>query len=114
MMRHTCRSESELQNGILTVRLTGEIDHHSAVHMRTALDEEICQKCPGKIVLDVSGIEFMDSSGLGFIMGRYSLMQKLGGTLSLKDPNERIEKILELANLKRLIAIEKSGREENR
>ena len=114
MLKHHCQYETECRDGILTIRLLGEIDHHSAVNVRTALDEEICRMRPHKTVMDLGAIEFMDSSGLGLIMGRYSLMQKLGGTLTLKSPNERIVKIFELANLGRMIRIEDDGEEESK
>jgi stage II sporulation protein AA (anti-sigma F factor antagonist) len=60
-----------------------------------------------RVILDLSGIAFMDSSGLGFVMGRYSLMQKLGGELILERPNERVVRIFELAGLERIVKIEK-------
>lgn len=112
MLKHHCQYETKFCDGILEIRLGGEIDHHSAVNIRVALDEEICRLRPNKTVLDLGAIEFMDSSGLGLIMGRYSLMQKLGGELTLRRPNERIVKIFELAGLGRLIQIEKDGEEE--
>lgn len=114
MLKHHCQYETAFADGVLTIRLGGEIDHHSAVSVRVALDEEISRLRPAKTVLDLGEIEFMDSSGLGLIMGRYSLMQKLGGTLTLKQPNERIVKIFELANLGRMICIEDGGKEESK
>lgn len=114
MLKHHCQYETVFSDGVLTIRLGGEIDHHSAVNIRVALDEEIRRLRPTKTVLDLGQIEFMDSSGLGLIMGRYSLMQKLGGTLTLKNPNERIVKIFELANLGRMIGIEDGGKEETK
>lgn len=114
MLKHHCQYETDYCDGVLTVRLGGEIDHHSAVNVRMALDEEICRLRPTKTVLELGGIEFMDSSGLGLIMGRYSLMQRLGGTLTLRSPNERIVKIFELANLGRIIRIEDGGKEESK
>lgn len=112
MTKHYGRYESRFSRGVLEVTMLGEIDHHSAVNLRTALDEEIVRLCPNKTVLDLSEIEFMDSSGLGLIMGRYALMQRLGGTLSLKNPNERIVKIFELAGLGRIVCIESEEKEE--
>ena len=114
MQRHLCQYESKFSNGVLTIRLGGEIDHHSAVNVRTALDEEIARLRPQRTVLDLAEIEFMDSSGLGLIMGRYSLMQKLGGTLSVKSPNERLMKIFDLAGLGRIIQIEEDGEEDSK
>lgn len=106
MTRNPCNCEFIYRDGVLEVTLQGEIDHHSAVAVRTGIDEEICREHPQKTILDLSGIEFMDSSGLGLIMGRYALMQKFGGALTLKNPNERIVRIFDLAGLGRMIRIE--------
>ena len=106
MTRSNCRYESDFCEGVLEFRLLGEIDHHSAVNIRTAMDAEICELRPKKVIIELCGIDFMDSSGLGLIMGRYALVQKMGGILSLRSPNERILKILELAGVMRIIGIE--------
>ena len=92
--------------------LKGEIDHHNALHLRSEMDELIARECPRSVVFDLSEIDFMDSSGLGLIMGRYALLVKMGGTLRVKNPNERILKIFELANLGRMIPIEMTKEEE--
>ncbi len=97
-----------LKDRRLTLCLFGEIDHHSAQALRASADELIYRHRPVSLVLDLSGIEFMDSSGLGFIMGRYALMQKLGGAMLLLDPNERVQKIISLAGLERIIMIERT------
>ena len=106
------KSEGTLTHSIsehrMTIRLSGEIDHHSAQSLRAAADELIYLHRPLSLVLDLSGIEFMDSSGLGFIMGRYALLKKLGGEIVLLDPNERVEKIISLAGLERIISIERT------
>ena len=106
MIRSNCSYESRYVDGVLEFILHGEIDHHNAVNIRTGMDEEICRLMPKRVILSLSGIEFMDSSGLGLIMGRYALMQRLGGTLSLREPNERLLRIFELAGLERMIRIE--------
>ena len=97
---------------VLEVKLSGEVDHHGAVGIRSDIDELIFEKRPKKLVLDLSAISFMDSSGLGLIMGRYSLMRDLGGTLVLKDPPLAVSRILSLAGIERLISIETTKREE--
>ena len=107
MTGKNCELDMKEAEGTLEVKLCGEIDHHSAVIVRTEIDARISQICPQKTVIDLSGIEFMDSSGLGLIMGRYALMQKLGGKLSVKDPNERIVRIFELAGLDKIVSIER-------
>ena len=108
MIKHNCGFEVARGDGVLVLTLHGEIDHHSAVQIRTAIDELLYQEHPKKTVLDLSHIEFMDSSGLGLIMGRYSLMQKLGGELTLRNPHERIVQIFTMAGLQRMVKIEDS------
>ena len=95
-------------DGVLTLKLTGEIDHHSAVGLREEADRLIYLERPKKLLLDLSGIDFMDSSGLGFIMGRYALVSKLGGSLALLNPNARVSRILSLSALERIIKNERT------
>jgi len=95
-------------DGVLTLKLTGEIDHHSAVELREEADRLIYLERPKKLLLDLSGIDFMDSSGLGFIMGRYALVSKLGGSLALLNPNARVSRILSLSALERIIKTERT------
>ena len=106
MIKHNCGFEVERGEAVLIFTLHGEIDHHSAVRIRTEMDALLIKEQPRKVVLDLSEIEFMDSSGLGLIMGRYALMQKLGGELTLKHPHERLMKIFTLAGLQRMVRIE--------
>ena len=106
MIRKNCNYEIKKLDEIMVISLKGEIDHHSAVNVRSEIDAAIYEEGAKKAVLDLSEINFMDSSGLGLIMGRYALMQKLGGELTLKNPNERVVKIFELAGLSRIIKIE--------
>ena len=104
----------ELKDNVLEIKLFGEIDHHSAVSVRVDIDGLIFDLRPKKMVLDLSEISFMDSSGLGLIMGRYSLMKEFGGTLSLRSPTVAVMKILTLAGMERIIKIEKSVKEDNK
>ena len=111
-MKRNCMFEATRTGETLCFVLRGEIDHHSAVAIRTEMDEKIMESKPRKTVLDLSGIEFMDSSGLGLIMGRFALMQRLGGELTLRRPNERLMKIFDLAGLWRMVRIEEEGEED--
>jgi stage II sporulation protein AA (anti-sigma F factor antagonist) len=95
-----------MNEDVLEIKLLGEIDHHSAVGVRKDIDELIFQNRPSRTVLDLSQISFMDSSGLGLIMGRYSLMKELSGSLILRAPTEAVMKILKLAGMERMIKIE--------
>ncbi|MBO7342217.1 MAG: STAS domain-containing protein [Clostridia bacterium] len=106
MIRTTCKVEFQMRETPLTARLIGEIDHHAAARIREEIDKEICHRRPTRMVLDLSGIEFMDSAGLGLLMGRYRLMRELGGVMVLSAPNPRVMKILRLSGMERFFEIE--------
>ena len=95
----------------LTVTLLGDIDHHSAVDLRRDLDRLLYAERPARLTLDLSSVEFMDSSGLGLILGRLNLMQELGGEMCLASPNHRVERILHLAGLERILPITKTTKD---
>ena len=98
--------ESNFSGGLMVVRINGEIDHHSAVEMRTGIDAELFERHPSKLILDLSGVDFMDSSGLGLILGRLANMRKVGGELVILNPNDGVMKILKLAGAERILKIE--------
>ncbi len=89
----------------LTVYIRGEIDHHTAVSVRNGIDAVLFEKRPAQLRLDLSGVGFMDSSGLGLIMGRLSVMKALGGGLLLLNPSPETMRILSLAGMERLVPI---------
>ncbi len=99
-------SDFDAEDGIETVKLRGEIDHHSASVLRRELDTLICVDRPKTLVIDLSAVDFMDSSGLGLIMGRYTLLDGLGGETVLLNPTDRIRKILDLAGFGRICRVE--------
>ena len=100
--------DSEFDGQELKIKLRGEIDHHSAAAVRTSLDEMIRIRKPKTLVIDMSAVDFMDSSGLGLIMGRYTAMQSIGGELCVLDPSPATEKIMNLAGLERIITVKRS------
>ena len=90
----------------LTAFLEGEIDHHSARYFRDSIDERVASLGPKLLVLDFSGITFMDSSGVGLVMGRYQTMQQQGGELRVQGAKGTIRRILLLSGLDKLVRIE--------
>ncbi len=104
--------ETRSRDGLLCVYLYGEIDHHSAVALREELDRHLLRHRPRRLVLDLSRIEFMDSAGLGLLMGRYRLVRELGGVMALSAPNPRVMKILRLAGMERFFDIEQAPKGE--
>ena len=108
MLRNGERVAFDVENGDLVVRINGEIDHHSAVLVRTGIDEKIVSCQPKTVRLVLSMVDFMDSSGLGLIMGRYALVKKYGGELVVVDPSPAVQKIMKLAGMERLIPIQRT------
>ena len=91
---------------ILSIRIRGEIDHHTAAAIRGGIDTALFENRPKKLILDLSAVSFMDSSGLGLIMGRYSVVKELGGDMTVWNPSREIRAILNLAGMERLVRIE--------
>ena len=98
----------DFNDGVLRVAIVGEINHHRAVSVRQEIDEKIQELRPQNLVLDLADTPFMDSSGLGLIMGRYQLMKDLGGTLTVANPSAEHKKIFKLAGLNKLVKIVKN------
>ncbi len=90
----------------LTVYLEGDIDHHSARRIRSRIDTKVYMQRPDELILDLSGVCFMDSSGLGLILGRYAKAVDLGIAFKVANPTPEIRRILDLAGTERLIKIE--------
>ncbi|MBQ9468824.1 MAG: anti-sigma factor antagonist [Clostridia bacterium] len=91
--------------GVLSVRLTGEIDHHSAASVRETIDRDLYTYAPRTIKLMLGGVEFMDSSGIGLILGRYTRLKEREAVLLIEDPTPQVERILVMAGIDRLIRI---------
>ncbi len=92
----------------LTAVLRGELDHHSVSPVRVRIDEELYRMRPRMVVIDIGEVEFMDSAGLGLIMGRLAKIRELGGELTVARPSARAVKMLKMAGLDRLIAKERN------
>ncbi len=90
----------------LTVFLTGDIDHHNARPIRSRIDTKVFIQRPDELILDLSQVSFMDSSGLGLILGRYTKATELGILFKVQNPTPQIKRILDLAGTERLIKIE--------
>ncbi|MBP3309523.1 MAG: STAS domain-containing protein [Ruminococcus sp.] len=93
------------ENGAAIARLSGEIDHHNARELRMQLDKYIIAVQPREFAIDFKNITFMDSSGIGLIMGRSKLMHECGGILEVRNPQPYIKRVLKLAGIERIVKI---------
>lgn len=97
----------------LTLKLTEEIDQHTADNIRRKMDDEIKVFIPRKVIFDFSNISFMDSSGIGMVIGRYKLTKMLGGNLEIININKQTKKIFDMSGVTRIIKVSENQKEKN-
>ena len=95
----------------MTVCLEGEIDHFSAQGIRREIESVLMDRQISRLILDFSGVSFMDSSGVGMLIGRYRTMKDRLGSVSAVGLSPQMERLFRLAGLHRIITVEKG--EEN-
>lgn len=93
------------QNGKLCLRLSGDIDHHAVASVRKEIDALIVKNRPKTLIMDLEKIDFMDSSGLGFVLGRLRKMNDIGGGLLVLNPAPRVNDMLKMAGADKLLKI---------
>lgn len=96
----------ERQGDTLLVRLNGEIDHHTAASARREIDEAFDRERPAELTLDFSGVSFMDSSGIGLVMGRYRAATSAGARLRVTGTSGTVGKMMRLAGLEKIVPVE--------
>ena len=92
---------------VVTAYLDGEIDHHTASIMRNEIDAAVEKNIPTMLVLDFRDVSFMDSSGIGLVMGRYKVLKPLGAELHVTNTSPQIGKVMRLAGLDRLAKMDR-------
>ncbi len=90
---------------LLTLRLTEEIDQHTADKIRMQIDNEITRYSPKNVVFDFKDISFMDSSGIGMVLGRYKLTKMIGGNFEIINVGNRLKRIFDMSGVSRIIDI---------
>ena len=103
----------ESAKDVMSAYLDGDIDHHSAKNIRSAIDEEIMAKKPKLLILDFRNVNFMDSSGIGLVMGRYRILQGTKSKLQISNVSSQTRKVMRLAGLDKLATITVKGQEKN-
>ncbi len=95
--------EIDLRPPILLVRLSGELDHHQALLMREKVDRELEHHQPRAVLFNLRGLTFMDSSGVGALLGRYRKIGAAGRQMAVCEVPAAIARITELSGLARII-----------
>jgi stage II sporulation protein AA (anti-sigma F factor antagonist) len=91
--------------------INGDIDHHNAARLRDSLDKKIERGRLKSLVLDFSQVNFMDSSGIGMIIGRYKLLLRQNGRLCVCSMGQSVGRIFELSGLGKIIPAYKTPEE---
>ncbi|MPM31727.1 Anti-sigma F factor antagonist [bioreactor metagenome] len=99
----TCTSRDRL----LTVAISGEVDHHGAKAIMLELDRQINQCLPKNLTLDLSGVTFMDSSGIAVLLRAWRKMGELEGSVSVLGTPPQAAKVLRTAGVSRFVRFEK-------
>lgn len=96
--------EFEVNNKSLIVGINSEVDHHSSVILREKIDKEIEQISAKNLIFDFKNVGFMDSSGVGLIIGRYKNIDKSGGKVGIVNMAPQIKRIFEISGLFKIIS----------
>lgn len=97
------RYRFEVENNTLVVYLDGELDHHSAEEVREDIDNTIDSKNIRNLIFELSNMKFMDSSGIGVVIGRYKKIHKLGGKVGIINSNPHVYRIFQMAGIFKII-----------
>ncbi len=95
---------------VICARLAGELDHHGARALREEIDAAITRVQPELLELDFSSVTFMDSSGIGLIMGRCRAMEEYGGVVRISGVSAQLRKVLRLSGIDRIAEIDGAHR----
>ena len=94
-----------LRSGTLIATVTGDIDQHTASSLREQIDLTISHENVRRLIFDFTKLDFMDSSGIGLIIGRYKIMTSVKGRVSIVAVKPTLRKLLDLSGIGRIVNI---------
>lgn len=94
-----------MEEKVLVFEITEEIDQHISERIRKRADYEIQRVMPRRVIFDFGRVQFMDSAGIGLIIGRYKQVQSYGGKLELVNVSKKLKKIFEMSGLSQIVEI---------
>lgn len=97
--------DMERKGETLIVRMDSELDHHYAEIIRDKIDKEVRLCNIRHLIFDFTNVRFMDSSGIGVIMGRFKLMNSVGGRVSVFSMSAQMEKIIKMSGINKLVGV---------
>lgn len=96
---------------ILVAQLRGELDHHNAEEVRNKIDDMLTRTNTLNLVMDFSDVNFMDSSGIGVVIGRYKKLLNKKGKVSISNANGSVKRVFELSGMFKIIPLYDSADE---
>ncbi|MGO0690157.1 anti-sigma F factor antagonist [Bacillus paralicheniformis] len=97
-----------VKESVLCIRLTGELDHHTAETLRKQVSDHLEQSGIRHIVMNLADLSFMDSSGLGIVLGRYKEIKQLGGEMIVCAISPAVKRLFDMSGLFKIIRLEQS------
>ena len=94
---------TDYEGSALVCRLVGELDEHSAEFVRRKLDALIAENNYDSVIFELSRLSFMDSTGIGVIIGRYKLIRKQNKRVFVRNPSPTVDKIFKMSGLYEII-----------
>ena len=94
----------DFEGASLVFRLIGELDEHSAEFVRRRLDSTISEGNFNAVIFDLSRLSFMDSTGIGVVIGRYKLIRKQNKSVYVRNPSTTVDKIFRMSGLYEIIS----------
>ena len=91
--------KNRLHNNVLYISLEGELDHHTAEYTRNNLDSIMTETVAGQIIIDLAKLRFMDSTGVGVLIGRYKKMKDKNVPIYISNPSNQAERIFKMTGL---------------
>jgi stage II sporulation protein AA (anti-sigma F factor antagonist) len=89
----------------LVVYMMGELDHHSAEEVRSKIDDRLDRENINKLVMDFTNVTFMDSSGIGVVIGRFKKISLKKGDLCITNVNNSVKRVFDLSGMFKIIKL---------
>ena len=95
--------EFQKKTSALIVQVQGEIDHDSSIELKEKIEREFQKSGSKNLIFDFEAVTFMDSSGIGMIIGRYKWILAYGGKTAVANASEKVAKIFQMAGMNKII-----------
>ncbi|MFC2948257.1 anti-sigma F factor antagonist [Virgibacillus sediminis] len=98
----------EVKQDVLIVRLSGELDHHEAEALRSEWKDRLYENTVKHVILNLEDVTFMDSSGLGVVLGRYKEVLQLGGEMVVCSISPPVKRLFEMSGMFKIVRLEEN------